>query len=372
VVPQSRNILAAQPAGIDSDGPGLWPRDVARLYDIPLGADGHEQCVGVISLGGGYLQSDVDVALSAQKLPPNKIIDLSINNFINTFGTSETADTEVSMDVQILASLLPKARIVVYSAANTHADFIAAVNTAANDTVYRPEVLSISFGIIETFWSPAEIDAMQSALQDAKKNNITVVAASGDNLAYCGIPIPGGNVLFPGSSPDVLCCGGTEVVLSADGSRIAQERVWNDQDGTTGTGGGISKHFVVPSYQSSLHLPPGIDDNHTGRGVPDVAALASEHPGYRILLNNVAKAKGGTSAATPLWAALITLANAKRGARLGFVNPCVYKNPLCQPIATGNNRSQQGGYDAGDGWSACTGLGVPKGAATITGLATLT
>jgi kumamolisin len=80
--------------------------------------------------------------------------------------------------------------------------------------------------------------------------------------------------------------------------------------------------------------------------------------------------KDGTSAVAPLWAALIAIANAQRGSPLGFVNPALYSDPsLFRPITQGNNRAGGKGYDAGPGWNACTGMGVPKGAEIIAALA---
>lgn len=352
-------------------GPGLWPRSIAELYGVSLGLDGDGQCIGIVALGGGYKQSDVDAALADQRLPTNTVFPYSVNKFQNTFGNNEEADIEVSMDVQIVAGLLPRARIVVYSAPSSQEDFIAAVAAAAHDNVHNPSILSISWGFPESQWSSSNIQDMQTALQDARIKNMTVLAASGDLLASCGLATPGGHVLFPASSPDVLCCGGTQVVLTADQSAIAEESVWNDNNGVVGTGGGLSNHFSVPPYQQAIHLPARMngDPRPPGRGIPDVAALAAGNPGFRIVIDGIQQAKGGTSAATPLWAALIALANAKRGSPVGFVNPCFYSNPhLCQPILSGDNA----GYEANGEWNACTGFGVPNGERTITGLSTLT
>jgi kumamolisin len=48
----------------------------------------------------------------------------------------------------------------------------------------------------------------------------------------------------------------------------------------------------------------------------------------------------------------------------------LYAKPsLLRPIISGNNRADGKGYDAGQGWSACTGLGVPKGSDIIAALA---
>ncbi|HKB89287.1 MAG TPA: hypothetical protein VKC60_02095, partial [Opitutaceae bacterium] len=66
-----------------------------------------------------------------------------------------------------------------------------------------------------------------------------------------------------------------------------------------------------------------------------------------------------TSAVAPLWAGLITLINQSRGKPIGFLNPRLYqigKNDF-NDITQGDN----GGYQAGPGWDACTGWGSPKG-----------
>jgi kumamolisin len=74
---------------------------------------------------------------------------------------------------------------------------------------------------------------------------------------------------------------------------------------------------------------------------------------------------GGTSAVAPLWAGLIALLNQKRGKAVGYLNPFLYQNypqllqsKALRDVTSGNN----GGYTAGTGWDACTGLGTPDGA----------
>ena len=43
---------------------GLWPTEVAALYGIPLDRDVSKVCVGIIALGGGYLDTDLAQALA--------------------------------------------------------------------------------------------------------------------------------------------------------------------------------------------------------------------------------------------------------------------------------------------------------------------
>jgi kumamolisin len=75
---------------------------------------------------------------------------------------------------------------------------------------------------------------------------------------------------------------------------------------------------------------------------------------------------GGTSAVAPLWAGLIALANAQNKNTAGFVNPVLYAAPSAfRDITSGNN----GAFQAGPGWDACTGLGSPKGTEVVSALA---
>jgi kumamolisin len=96
--------------------------------------------------------------------------------------------------------------------------------------------------------------------------------------------------------------------------------------------------------------------------VPDVAAVADPQTGVVIMKVDGQHLEpiGGTSAAAPLWAALIACLNQGLNARCGFLNPVLYpraaKNVL-RDITGGNN----GAYAAGPGWDACTGLGSPQG-----------
>ena len=339
----------------------MWPTEVAALYGIPLDHDVSKICVGIIALGGGYLATDLAKALAAMGREPPTIVDQSVATPSatggsasaggsataggsvsaggaapangNHFGGGSVADEEIALDLQILASLLPKARIVVYFAGNTIQSLVGAINQAIFDDVNRPQVLSVSWGSAEMFWSSSARDAMQAVLADAQRLKVTVLFAAGDELATGGLDDGKAHVWFPSSSPYALGCGGTQPAIA--GAASSEEVVWND--GTSGTGGGVSDFYPVPAYQSALALPPSVNDGKIRRGVPDVAAAAAATPGYRIVLNGSEMVKDGTSAVTPLWAGLIAIANAVRGEPLGFANSALYSNPAALPA----NRSRQ-------------------------------
>ncbi|MBR1208622.1 MULTISPECIES: protease pro-enzyme activation domain-containing protein [unclassified Bradyrhizobium] len=347
-------------------GSGLWPTDIAARYGIPLDRDVSSICVGIIALGGGYLASDLAMAVAGMNRPPPVVVNVPPSGN-GGFGTNDVADQEIALDLQVLAGLLPKSKIVVYFAENSAAGLTDAIHQAVFDEEHAPQVVSVSWGSAEKYWTGPGRDAMQAVLADAARLRVSVLFASGDQLATSGLADGKVHVWFPASSPYATSCGGTQPVPAAGNGSAAAEAVWNA--GAVGTGGGISDAFPVPDYQSHLTLPKSQNDGAIRRGVPDVACAAAASPGYRIIVNGQAMAMSGTSAATPLWAALVAIAVAARGEQIGFLNTALYSNPgAFRAVVQGNNRVGGKGYDAGPGWSACTGLGVPKGADLLAAL----
>jgi kumamolisin len=198
---------------------------------------------------------------------------------------------------------------------------------------------------------------------------VTVLAAAGDGGGSDGVA--GGPLVvdFPASSPYVLACGGTTLILA--GSTISSEVVWNDlATGEGATGGGVSESFRLPAYQTAPPVPPA-PNGFSGRGVPDVAGNADPATGYSVSIDGTSAVYGGTSAVAPLWAALIARCNQAEGAPLGFLNPSLYRPPValtCHDITSGTNE----GYSAGPGWDACSGWGSPDGVRLLGALRGLT
>src|SRR5260370_31408738 len=119
----------------------------------------------------------------------------------NNCGGGTVSDQEVALDLQILAGLLPKARIVVYFAGNTTQSLVGAINAAIFDDVNRPQVLSVSWGSAEKFWSDSARDAMQAVLADAKRLQVTLLFAAGDEPATRGFTDRRAHLWFPPSRP---------------------------------------------------------------------------------------------------------------------------------------------------------------------------
>ena len=147
-----------------------------------------------------------------------------------------------------------------------------------------------------------------------------------------------------------------------------------------GSGGGFSDTFAIPAFQADAvaaykqlaasSLPDASKWNQTGAGFPDVAALAGNKNQYCITLNGGETGAYGTSAATPVWGAVVALLNEQRLAAgkspMGFLNPWLYSlagTDAFTDITSGTNNFAgclKTGYSATAGWDAVTGLGTPN------------
>ena len=204
---------------------------------------------------------------------------------------------------------------------------------------------------------------MNAALQHAREQHVTVVASSGDTGAISDDGPPR-QVSMPASDPLVLAVGGTTLDAARPSGAYQGEKAWND--GANASGGGYSGLFPRPSYQDGLARAGAT------RGVPDVAANADRATAMAIEYSDGRlRPAEGTSAATPLWAGVIALADQQAGQHLGFVNPAIYAiargpsyHQAFHDVVTGDNSvlwhsGVIAGYHAGPGWDPVTGWGSP-------------
>jgi len=370
-----RSNVEAHPIAADANNAAHYvsytPLQVAQLYDFPAGADGRGQCVAIIELGGGYTDSDLQTYFQQLNLPQPKVVSVSVDGGQNApEGTPDSADGEVALDIEVVGGIAPGANIAVYFAPNTDQGFLDAVTQATHDTTNNPTVISISWGAAEVYWTSQAMQAMDQAFQAAAALGINVCCASGDNGSSDGVGDGLAHVDFPSSSPHALACGGTRLEATYDNLSgqyvLSSEVVWNDDPTASASGGGVSDVFPLPDWQANAHIPLSINDQHSGRGVPDVSGDADPQTGYKVRVDGQNVVFGGTSAVAPLWAGLIALLNQQLGQPVvGFLNPVLYQNfdffaqvNALQDVTSGNN----GGYSAQQGWDACTGLGSPDGA----------
>ncbi|KAL7945380.1 peptidase S8/S53 domain-containing protein [Trichoderma barbatum] len=256
--------------------------------------------------------------------------------------------------------------------------------------VFKPtNVISIS-------WSPEErqrsvnYDRRQcSERMKLSLQGVTVVAATGDN----GVAGNGGsciestegnfnifNPLALTNCPYVLAVGETQLAPGHSDGRAGNEIATDDEFSS----GGFSNIYPAPEWQKSaiekyfkenpspykfynttLSKDIGANGgvfNRGGRGFPDVSAV-----GHRVVCTRFDSVflGGGTSAAAPIVAAMLTRINEERlkagMPTLGFVTPALYANPsVFNDITVGSSSGcSTTGFAAAKGWDPVTGLGTP-------------
>lgn len=257
--------------------------------------------------------------------------------------------------------------------------------------VYKPtNVISISYGGWE---ANLPIHYQRRQCQEWMKlglQGVSVVVASGDSgvEGRGGAPTPGlclgsDNKVFapgfPATCPYLTTAGSTVIPSGEDAEAHAEVAT-----SSFPSGGGFSNIYERPDWQKDAvetyfqRADPGyayyesVNNNsfaagggiynRIGRGYPDVAAI-----GDNVLVFNKGTPQliGGTSAAAPVFAALLTRINEERLAvgkkPVGFVNPVLYAHPeVFHDVTQGNNEGcGTKGFSAAKGWDPVTGLGTP-------------
>jgi len=370
-----------EPAEAVAQG-ALSPADLEERYRFPAG-EAEGQTVAIAEFGGAYFPGDLttfcrqqgraeptvrQVGLGVPVLTEQQVMALPPTQREQVLGEAG----EVNMDVQIVAGLCPAADIVVYFATWDQKGWIDLLNDVVRGVPAGAVAVSVSWGLSEdsTDFSPAARRIIDHRLQAAALLGVTVCVSAGDDGSGDQLDDGRAHVNFPACSPHVLAVGGTQ--LEGDSEVVWWQTPGRRRDGGGSTGGGVSRVFPQPSWQTVEVRPPD-GSGVTGRIIPDIAALAGP-PYYQLVLLGRAAPNGGTSAAAPLWAALI----ARSAAALNpprapvFLAPLLYGagpdgHPLgtsvCRDITSGNNTSTPPGwgFSAGPGFDAVSGWGVPDG-----------
>ncbi len=346
--------------------------------------DGTGQTIAIVEEG-------VDPTLAADlttfdqyfgiQAPPNfQIID---QNGVNT--VDDDIIGEASLDVEWAHAVAPGASIIVYNSAydpnnNTSSlqNLIEAMQQASE--IKGVSVVTLSYGIPESELSAAGLSE-KTLDADFTTPGVTFLAASGDNGIYGdgGFQVAAN---FPAASPNVVSVGGTSVVLDSagdyPGTGSTGEVAWGDgtlsgEDGSGGGGGGgLSAVESEPSWQ--VGVVPTSMDSDDARALPDVAMDSGAAQPYDVFTSTLAGSSvstsavgwlgdAGTSAASPIWAGLIAIADQGRvlagGTPLtGYTQtlPALYSLPAADfhDIVNGNN-----GDPALPGYDLASGLGTP-------------
>lgn len=328
---------------------GLTPAQIRHAYGVDqIQNQGEGQVIGIVD-AYDYPSAEADLKVFSDQFGlPECSVASGCLSIVYASGKKPVKNAgwsgETSLDLEWAHAIAPKAKLVLVETANGN-----------NMTLLKGVPVAVANGatVINMSWgSNHEFSTEQS--YDAKFFNntrVTYFNASGDS---------GTNLFgYPGASPIVVGCGGTRLTLDAS-NNITKETGWS------GSGGGLSLYVKEPSYQLGAQ-------SYGMRGVPDVALDADPASGFATYDSELGNwsSVGGTSAASPQWAALTAIANSLRAQAgkatigSGFL-PAVYANPsVFHDITTGSNGSCGAECTAHAGYDLVTGLGSPMAASVV-------
>lgn len=369
------------------------PSQLATTYNLQSlynqGLHGEGQSVGLFELDD-YAQSDISAYSACYGGATVPIMRIPVAG--GSGASPGSGAIEVELDMELMLSAAPHlAHLYVYEAPNTTAGVINEWSQIVSDAV---PVVSTSWGACEPLVTKASAQLENALFTIAAAQGQTLLAASGDHSTDdCDGQVKGvrESVDDPASQPYVTGVGGTS--LSSTVSSQPSEQYWQqgtNNGHTIGGGSGISTLWTIPDWQqgpgviSSFSSPAlcAASTGNTGkncREVPDVSLNADPGVGYptycSISAANCSSTHpwtivGGTSAAAPMWAALVALANQKSlqdgNFNLGFLNPLLYSVAQnaghyasdFHDITIGNSSAfNDGNYPATPGYDMTTGLG---------------
>ncbi len=374
----------------------MVPGDFATIYDLSptfkSGINGTGETIAIVARTD-IKTSDVEGFRSAFWLPVSNLPVL-VHNGTDPGDLGGDEELEADLDAEWSGAAAPGATIdVVVSASTQSTDGIILSAQYIVDNNLAP-VMSTSFGSCEADQGAAGLAFINSMWSQAAAQGISSFVSSGDSGASgCDVQTSarGTGLAVNGlcSTPYDICVGGTEFnegrkgsafwspVNRPDGGSVIAyipEEGWNESANVRGdsglwsSGGGASKVYPKPSWQSARGVP---NDHH--RDVPDVSLSAAFHDAYVVLRGTDVYAVFGTSASTPSFAGLMALIVQKTGDRQGNANPVLYqlaaqqyksaRSPrIFHDITSGNNSVPKlRGFSCGPGYDQVTGLGSVDG-----------
>ncbi|KAM0262586.1 hypothetical protein ACHAQJ_001631 [Trichoderma viride] len=418
-------ILAANPLATSTCGTAITPQCIKSMYNITAGTSAiSTNALGIFETEDTYAQQDL-----------TQFWKSFATNIPSTFGPKvdgidgATAPTSVGnaggesdLDFEIAIPIIYPQTTVLYQAAVKNDDifntFLDAIDgsyctfsddgeTGDDPTVdgttrneqcgaFKPtNVISFSYGTAEADYPTNYLERQCDEFMKLGLQGTSIVFASGDD----GVARRSGACL--GSKRNIFTPGepaSCPYVTSVGATTLPAGKVPGDEETAVtsfSSGGGFSNIWTTPSYQADAvasyfasHNPTyasyntsggvipttGGIYNKAGRGYPDVSAVGDNG----VVVNEGEQTtEGGTSMATPLFAAILTRINEERIAAgkstIGFANPALYSNPAMFNDITVGNQAKGGpngdggasacgntGFSAVTGWDPVTGLGTPN------------
>ncbi|ETV94242.1 hypothetical protein, variant [Aphanomyces invadans] len=389
-------------------GAGATPAFLREWYRIPKQTNANETNAQGIPEFYDEAWTDKDLSMFFNTFMDGEAMPTLVTHHVaSRDDTKGRATGEASLDLQYITAIAPRTTTYVWSqpGSNPFSESDEPFVEWAEEVLTMkkpPFVVSLSYSDDEDHIfaaSEAYARSFDPLLMKLGARGVSVFMASGDDgvagqspdlhktdahdkAAWCKEHGP----QWPTSSPYLTSVGATMLSKSTGPSGFfdtLDEVVCSSQLGSPITsGGGFSNRYDRPKYQEAAvqsflatkNLPPSDFFNASGRAYPDVTAFGNN---YQVMLNGATGLVSGTSASSPVFAAMITLVNDLRlnagKPPLGFLNPTLYllqqRYPLAfNDITIGTNAAGMGSgkpvcdfaFHAESGWDAASGLGSPN------------
>ncbi len=341
---------------------GYTPKQLRSAYGLDkltkAGVDGRGQTVAIIdAYASPSIVQDANTYAAANGEPlltgktyqqivptPAQFTDQELCGFPSGWQGEQT------LDVESAHAIAPGAKLLYVGGTNCGGGLDVAMSNILDNKLAN--IVSNSYGNTGENVSANALQGTVNLHLQAAGEGIGLYFSSGDSgdeVANLGYASPD----FPASSPWVTSVGGTSLGIDKNGKK-AYETGWGStldkiQKGSTGelsytsplpgalfgggAGGGVSAQFAQPAYQKGI-VPSSLANGQ--RVSPDLAALADPYTGFAIGIRPIVddttletgdysqETYGGTSLASPITAAMMSVVQQSTRSTIGFANPTVY------------------------------------------------
>jgi subtilase family serine protease len=332
---------------------GYSPNEVRTAYNLaPLynaGYDGSGETIVIIdAFGSSTIEQDAGLFSQIYGLPPVHLQVVRAPGLTNSGLDIGAWASETTLDVEWAHVVAPGAEIAVVLSVSDPFGTLSGLMEAINYAVVHHigNTISNSWGLPEYYFTPAALYQGERIFQMAASEGIDVNSCTHDYGDFGTWPLANGpRVSYPASSAYDTAIGGTTLALNPDntikfqtgwGNNFTRISSRSPSGGTVaddnspivapigeflaGSGGGASRTWAKPSFQSAL---PG-----NRRLIPDISWLADPFTGVEMIQTidgiTYVFAPGGTSLACPMFSGLMAIAAQKAGHPLGQAAPLIY------------------------------------------------
>ncbi len=316
---------------------GLSPATIKDVYSFPTGSTpGQSQTIAIVDAYDDPTAANDLAVFSTQFGLPDCTTATGCFTKVNQQGGSKLPRAnagwalEISLDIEWAHAIAPGAKILLVEANSANFSDLTTAEVYANTHA----------SYVSNSWGGSEFSGETSDDAYFSHTGVSTFVAAGD----AGLPAE-----YPSSSPNVISVGGTTLNFS--------HGTFSSETGWSKGGGGCSSYEKATTAQSGFSGYAHVSCNGY-RATPDVALDADPQSGVSVYDSTKYQGRsgwevvGGTSAATPMWAARSADSGSVVNAALVYGTSITYRD-----ITVGNN-----GAPCLVGFDLCSGRGSWVGA----------